>query len=447
MDLEGYAKRTLKKGESAEALREGLVERILEIKDISRDQAETLAEAVLDEARTTLEITDPLLTTDNSGVSMGNFGVGSRGKGDFYVHEKIAEIIGDTGAVVDSMELDDSGVVRSDGQYMVVTVDGMHSRLSDFPFLAGFHVTRAALRDIYVMGACPIALFSDIHLADDGDVAKIFDYTAGIAAVSDLAGVPLVTGSTLRIGGDLVIGDRLTGCVGAVGTADSITARRDATVGDVVLMSEGAGGGTVSTAALYYGRPEVVLETLNLQFLRACEGLFESDLIERIHAMTDVTNGGIRGDAWEISRTARVKLVFEEGKIRGLVNPAVLSLLEECDIDYLGISLDALLIIAPEDAADGIIEAVASQGVRIDKVGFVEEGAGAELILNGSRQNFEPGFRESAYTPIKKVVDKYHEKSFEEMQQPIDEAVKKSMKKKDDIIALLRDQQNTTNEV
>ena len=108
----------------------------------------------------------------------------------------------------------------------VCTVDGMHSRLSDYPFLAGFHVTRATLRDVYVMGAKPVMLFSDIHVADDGDVAKIFDYTAGITTVGEAMNVPLVTGSTLRIGGDMVLGKPLTGCVGAVGVADHLTARK-----------------------------------------------------------------------------------------------------------------------------------------------------------------------------------------------------------------------------
>ncbi len=57
--------------------------------------------------------------------------------------------------------------------------------------------------------------------------------------------------------------------------------------------------------------------------------------------MTDVTNGGIRGDAREISKTAQVKMVFEENKMRTLVNSKVLSMLETLKIDYLGVSLDA----------------------------------------------------------------------------------------------------------
>jgi len=327
---------------------------------------------------------------------MGELGVGSRGSGDFYAHEKIGEIIGATSAVVDSSSLSDSGVVRfpdsekrkgagkSEGKekFVVVTVDGMHSRLSDFPFLAGFHVARAALRDVYVMGATPLALFSDIHVADDGDVAKIFDHVAGISAVSDATGVPLVTGSTLRIGGDVVIGERMTGCVGAVGVAEAVVSREGATEKDVILMTEGAGGGTISTAALYYGEPEVVKETLNINFLRACNALIEADMVRRVHVMTDVTNGGIRGDANEIAKVAAVKLVFYEDRIRILVNEKVLGMLERHGIDYLGVSLDALLVICPEAIAEDVKKVVRSKGVRIEVVGRVESGRGAEIFLN-----------------------------------------------------------------
>ena len=53
------------------------------------------------------------------------------------------------------------------------------------------------------MGADPVAMLSDLHLADDGDVGKLFDFTAGVCAVSELVDVPLVAGSTLRVGGDM----------------------------------------------------------------------------------------------------------------------------------------------------------------------------------------------------------------------------------------------------
>jgi len=449
MDLEGFAKRKLREGEKEEAIIAEMGSRIMEIKRnrILKEDAEAISSAILEEAKRTIDLKDELLTEIKSGVRMGELGVGSRGSGDFYAHEKIGELIGVTGAVVDSSSLSDSGVVRFPGagkdagkdKFVVVTVDGMHSRLSDFPFLAGFHVARAALRDVYVMGAVPVALFSDIHVADDGDVAKIFDHVAGISAVSDAAGVPLVTGSTLRIGGDVVIGERMTGCVGAVGVADAVVSREGAKEGDVILMTEGAGGGTISTAALYYGEYEVVKETMNVKFLKACNALIEEDMVKRVHVMTDVTNGGIRGDANEIAKVAAVKLVFYEDRIRGLVNAKVLGMLERHAIDYLGVSLDALLVICPGEVAAEVQEVVKSAGAKIEEIGRVERGRGAEIVVDGEKKEFVPKFREAAYTPVKKVVGESVSAGddFEDMKRKVDKAVEEAIHKRNRVKEML----------
>ncbi|MEM1579166.1 MAG: AIR synthase related protein, partial [Archaeoglobaceae archaeon] len=259
MDLEGYARRLLESGDE-EIAKERLIERICEIKGWKREKAEKWAEAVILEVKNAYSKSLPVLDYHKTGVTMGLFGVGSRGRGDFYVHSKIAEI-SNVSAVLSPRDLDDAGVVERNGLFIVVAVDGIHSRLSEFPFISGFHVTRAAMRDVYVKGAEPIAVFSDIHIADDGDVSKIFDHIAGIATVCEATNVPLVSGSTLRIGGDMVIGERMTGCVGCVGVAEQITPRRNAKEGDTILLTEGAGGGTITTAAIYYGMHEVVEET------------------------------------------------------------------------------------------------------------------------------------------------------------------------------------------
>jgi hydrogenase expression/formation protein len=436
MDIEGYARHALLRGE--DGIAEKLAERIMEIKNTDRQHAIALAKAAVEEARATLDVKGDILSPITSGVTMGQFGVGSRGTGDFYAHEKIAEVIGSTKAAVDSTHLDDSGAVQMEGgDFLIVTIDGIHSRLSDFPFLAGFHVARASLRDVYVMGSRPLALLSDIHVADDGDVAKIFDHVAGITAVSELTDIPLVTGSTLRIGGDMVIGDRMTGGVGAVGVASAMTARERAEIGDVILMTEGAGGGTISTTALYYGMHDVVDETINIKFLQACEALLEKDLDKKVHAMTDVTNGGVRGDAKEISRTAGVKLVFEEENMRGLVNPRVLGMLESLNIDYLGVSLDSLLLIVPPEHEQEILETVQNAGVDIATVGYVEKGQGAELVIDGQRRDFTPRFRESAYTPIKKMVGDTTPDDFEAMCKAIDRAAEEAISKKRHIVEML----------
>ncbi|MCQ1538969.1 hypothetical protein FTO68_08250 [Methanocalculus taiwanensis] len=438
MDIEGYVRRHLAGGCPDEDLRIRLRDRILEIKDLPFEYAEAFAQAAIEEVRLTEGLKGDLFTYEKAGVSMGEFGVGSRGTGDFYAHRKIAQIIGDTGASVGVSEMDDGGVVQAGGRYIIATVDGMHSRLSDFPFLAGFHATRATLRDVYVMGATPAGLISDIHVADDGDVAKIFDYTAGITTVSEALGVPLIAGSTLRIGGDMVIGDRMTGCVGVVGVADHITARRKIMPGDLFLMTEGSGGGTIATAAIYSGNAEYVDETINLHFLRACDALVKDPIFPEIHAMTDVTNGGLRGDTYEMAETAGCRILIEEEKIRTLINPRVLTLLDTLGIDYLGVSIDALLVVVPPEAAERVLSVIRKTGVTVDIIGRAEEGPAESILLsNGVETDFSPQFREAAYTPLKKVVEK-HSGDFEAMKKNVDRAADAAREKKQRILKRLQ---------
>jgi hydrogenase expression/formation protein len=437
MDVEEYARKNLTGGKDETAVHKNLVDIISSYKTASPSFASAFARAVIEEVKNTRGLSGDFFTYEPAGVKMGEFGVGSRGKGDFFAHRQIARIIGKTSASVGVDEMDDAGAVKVGADYVVCTVDGMHSRLSDFPFLAGFHVTRATLRDVYVMGAKPILLFSDIHVADDGDVAKIFDYTAGITTVGEAMDVPLVTGSTLRIGGDMVLGSRLTGCVGAVGIAHHMTARKSTQAGDVLLMTEGAGGGTIATAGIYSGFPEVVGQTINLNFLVTCETLMKSPSFSQIHAMTDVTNGGLRGDIYEMAETAQCRIVIDEAKVGGLVEPHVRQMLEKLRIDYLGVSLDALLIVAPPDAADAICRVVRSAGVKIEQIGHVETGRSeAVLISGGKEQDFTPRFRESAYTPVKKVVDTQMQ-NFDEMKEGVLKASEAAIRKKKRVLEKL----------
>ncbi len=438
MDVEEFVRTRIADGTNEETIRQNLADQILTIKKtITPSYADAFARAVIDEVKNSSDLAGDFFTLDPAGVRMGEFGVGSRGKGDFFAHRQISRIIGKTSASVGVDEMDDAGAVKVGDNYVICTVDGMHSRLSDFPFLAGFHVTRATLRDAYVMGAKPIMLFSDIHVADDGDVAKIFDYTAGITTVGEAMDVPLVTGSTLRIGGDMVLGNRLTGCVGAVGIAQHMTARKATTEGDVLLMTEGAGGGTIATAGIYSGFPEVVEETINLNFLVTCETLMKSTVFSKIHAMTDVTNGGLRGDIYEMAETAQCRIVIDDAKISSLVEPHVRAMLEKLKIDYLGVSLDALLIVAPRDAAGEICRVVRSAGVGIEEIGRVEPGKpDSVLMVDGKEQDFTPRFRESAYTPVKKVVDE-HVRDFEEMKEGVLRASEAAIKKKERVLARL----------
>jgi len=414
-DLEGLARALLRQQYDPDIILNRLVDEILIYKAIPRDQVKKFAEAVLGEVLVSEKKGDGILGNvleySKAGATMAVLGVGSRGEGDFFVHRLLAKISSvemGTRVLLGPLEQDDAGAVRGNQDIVVVAVDGTHSRLSDFPFLAGFHVTRASLRDVYVKGAKPIALFTDLHLADDGDVGKLFDFAGGIRTVSKLAEVPLVAGSTLRVGGDMVIGDRLVSCVGAIGVIPprgKILARKNIIPGDIVLATEGAGGGTITTAAVYSGNFEVIRETLNVDFLKACDVLYQADLFNKIHALTDWTNGGLRGDVLEICRVAKVGIQLYKERIEALLNKNVLNLLKSLSIDYLGVSMDSLLIFCPQSATEDVIKAVRNVGVPIDTIGEVIATPKQGILLeHGKQVDMALRYRESAYTRVKQVV-------------------------------------------
>lgn len=451
VDIEGFVRRSMKE-QDEKSIQEDLKNKILEYKEINPERAGQMAQAVIEEVKNTLKIDEcsdeslkDIIKYPQSNVGMGEIGVGSRGAGDFFVHRKIAEIVSSTksSALITPTAQDDGGVVRanvgSDDVYITTAVDGIHSRLSEYPFLGGFHVARATLRDVCVMGADPVAMLSDLHLADDGDVGKLFDFTAGVCAVSELVDVPLVAGSTLRVGGDMVLGDRLVSAVGAVGVSKyPPTARKRAESGDVILLTEGSGGGTISTTALYHGLFDVVWETMDISFIKSSEAIFQAGLLPEVHAMTDVTNGGLRGDAHEISKTTGLGLTFYDDKIRGMVNPKVLEMLENLDIDPLGVSVDSLMIIAPEDVASKVKKAVSGVGVAIDEIGYVDESGKSKLVKDGVEEELKPLFREAAYTKIKKIVGDIEPEDFEIMKEKVEKAALDAIDKKDRVVDMVR---------
>ncbi len=167
-DLEGLTRNLLSKGYTDQQIIQRLVQEYHDFKEIEDASAVKLAEAILDECRKSDKnlITDSvikdILDINKSEVTVGKQGVGCRGAGDFFVHKLIAEL-SETGskAYLTPVSLDDAGAVNlldindninlsglKENLFIVSKMEGIHSRLSDFPFICGFHVTRACLRDL-----------------------------------------------------------------------------------------------------------------------------------------------------------------------------------------------------------------------------------------------------------------------------------------------------------
>jgi len=155
-DLEGLTRRLMKKGFKKEEIILRLVNEYLDYKDIEKESAISLAEAIYEECTKSdiRSVSDPfiryLLGINMANVTIGKQGVGCRGSGDFFVHKLIAELSEtEKKAYLSPSSLDDAGAVRlsdikgfktKDDLIIVSKMEGIHSRLSDFPFLCGFHV-------------------------------------------------------------------------------------------------------------------------------------------------------------------------------------------------------------------------------------------------------------------------------------------------------------------
>ncbi len=453
-DLEGLTRKLIEKGKTKQEIIQRLVQEYLDFKDIDINNANRLANAVYEEciksdiSKLSASFIKNLLSINNANVSVGNQGVGCRGAGDFFVHKLVAELSEtDKKAFLSPSSLDDAGAVKieiNNKEEIIIAskMEGIHSRLSDFPFICGFHVARACLRDLYVKGAKPLSLMVDVHLGDDADVGKLFDFMAGISTISELAEVPITAGSTLRIGGDMVIGDRLVGGVSAVGITDHLLARRNIEPGDKIILTEGAGGGTISTTAIYSGNHDVVKETMNIKFLKACEIILNSDYINEVHAMCDVTNGGLRGDLWEINFEANCGVTIYEERIRKLVNSKVLKMLDAVGVDYLGVSLDALLIYCPERYSKEIIHDLKKKSIDCAEIGYVDYSKQVSMIFKGNRKKeLLPRFRESAYTKIKQEIGEETPTMVEKMKKDIEEAAKQALNKRKEILKYIKSEQ------
>jgi hydrogenase expression/formation protein len=457
-DLEGLTRRLITQNKTDEEILKRLVQEYIDFKDINKESAYTLASAILTECKKSdiSKISEPfikeLLDINMANVSIGKQGVGCRGVGDFFVHKLLAELSETKKKpFLSPTSLDDAGAVNlsdmsnfngTDNIIIVSKMEGIHSRLSDFPFVCGFHVTRACLRDLYVKGAEPISIMIDVHLADDADVGKLFDFMAGISAVAEISGVPITAGSTLRIGGDMVIGNRLVGGISAVGVArNKLLARRNIQVGDKILMTEGAGGGTITTTAIYSGNHNVVNETMNVKFLEACNVLLKKEYLKDIRAMCDVTNGGLRGDLYEINYEAKSGVTIYEQHVRELVNPVVLELLEKVGVDYLGVSLDALLIYCSDGISEQIISDLASINIKCAEIGYVDNSNQVNMIYEGEvKKSILPKFRESAYTKIKQEIGEETPEMKLEMERKIEKAATEALKKRQKIIDYIKKQ-------
>lgn len=139
----------------------------------------------------------------------------------------------------------------------------------------------------------------------------------------------------------------------------------------------------------------------------------------------------------EISSESKLGARVYEKEIIELVNPKVRDLLNEKNIDYLGVSLDALLIFCKEEIKDEIISIGEKLSVKINEIGKVTKGSDIILVSKDGESDLIPHFREAAYTNIKKAIGEKTPQDVAEMESKILKAYEESLEKRKKVVEFI----------
>ena len=132
--------------------------------------------------------------------------------------------------------------------------------------------------------------------------------------------------------------------------------------------------------------------------------------------------------------------IFEE-KVESLVNSGVLKMLNTLNIEYLGVSIDSLLIFNQPKYSDEILSALRDAKIKSDIIGtVVEKPKRAILISNGKAESLQPHYREAAYTEVKKIVGEESPQNKEKLMNKTARAAKAAIEKSERIIKMIHAQ-------
>ena len=265
----------------------------------------------------------------------------------------------------------DVGVTRSKGRYLVSSSDPITGAVER----TGWHAVNVSANDVATSGIMPDTL----------NVVALFPEGTRSAEIAAIIGEINETASSLGIsvaGGHTEITPSLTRqiiVITAFGSGDKFITAADAKSGDSILLTKSAGiEGTSILSKLPAVARLVDKETLDkglkliekLSILKEAEIAFKTG---RIHAMHDLTEGGVIGCTLEMSLASQ--LGFELYSSRVPVEKATEVICSKLDLDPLKlIGSGSLLIACTSTDASVVIDRLQSENIPCVEIGrFTDE--------------------------------------------------------------------------
>lgn len=300
---------------------------------------------------------------------------------------------------------EDAAVIDIGDRYLVATTDPITFTADD----AAWHALHVNANDLAVRGARPRWFLATLLLPEGAttevSVEKLF---ADLGQACDEAEVSLVGGHTEVTHGldrPLIVGTML----GEV-EKDKLVTTGGAQVGDAVVMTKGVpleGAGILARDR----EAELLARGVRPGAIRRARGSLRAPGISvrpeaeiacelaAVHAMHDVTEGGIATALHELAAAAGVGLRIERDRV--VVLPEAAEICAAFGLDPLGTlaSGTLLLTLAPADAGI-VIHALAREGIDSHFIGQVVAAERGVTLVDGGRAAPLPVFAQDELTRV-----------------------------------------------
>ncbi|WP_126389291.1 hydrogenase expression/formation protein HypE [Pseudanabaena sp. ABRG5-3] len=277
----------------------------------------------------------------------------AHGGGGRLTHQLISEIFSPAFGMGDRAQ-QDAATISLSGQKLAFTTD---SYVVKPMFFAGGDIGALAVNgtvnDLAMVGAKPLYLSAGFILEEGLPMEILWRVVQSMRQAAEIAGVQIVTGDTKVV--DRGKGDGIfinTSGIGAIAT-DLEIAPHSIREGDVILLNGDIGRHGIAIMAAREGLEfESEIQSDCMALADVVVALLEGGV--EIHAMRDLTRGGLATSINELASTANVNITLEESEIA--VQEDVRAVCEILGLDPLYVANEGRFVaFVPESEAEKAI--------------------------------------------------------------------------------------------
>jgi selenide,water dikinase len=299
----------------------------------------------------------------------------------------------------------DAGVYRIADNLAIVQTADFFPPLVDDPFTFGQIAAANALSDVYAMGAKPATALNLVGFPDgEADLDILHEILRGGAERVNTAGAVVVGGHSVR-DNEIKFGLAVTGTVDPARMMTNAAAHP----GDVLILTKGLGTGVITTANRAGRCDPDVLAAACESMVMLNAAVSEAAVAHGARCATDVTGFGLAGHALEMANASGVTIEIRLDRLPLLAGAIELATAENrsqasrtnreyvsehmlvsglpkerlMDLLFDPQTSGGLLIAAPHESADALIEACRSAGAALTtSVGRALQSSDRPLLIS-----------------------------------------------------------------